>query len=122
MLELCTHVIEVDDHCAVAHVCGLVVGLAAGWEGHASGARADGHAQSCATGLRRRAGVTHHQTFPFQDDGLCVVLSAGLQGPPEQQRAQQGQEVELDQAQVHDFKMFVQVPLLDDAGQRCHFG
>lgn len=33
-----THIVEVDDHGAIAHVCGLVVGLAADREGHSPGA------------------------------------------------------------------------------------
>ena len=40
-LQLNTHIIKVDDHGAVAHVRGFVVGLAAGGEGHSAGARAD---------------------------------------------------------------------------------
>lgn len=121
-LELHTHVIEVDDHGAVAHVRGLVVGLAAGGEGHSAGAGADRHPQGRAGGLGRRTGVAHHQTFPLQDDGLCVVLPAGLQWTPEQERAQQGQEVKADRPEVHDCGMFGEVSLLDYAVKRCRFG
>lgn len=120
--ELRTHIVEVDDHGAVAHVRGLVVGLAAGWESHSSRAGADRHAQGRAGGLGRRAGVTHHQTFPLQDDGLGVILPAGLQRTPEQERTQQGQEVKAERAEVHHCGMLGEISLLDSAVKRCHFG
>lgn len=79
-----THIIKVDDHGAVAHVCGLVVGLPADGEGHPSWAGAHRHAQSVSGRLRGRSGVTHYQTFPLQDDGLCVILGPGALRPPHQ--------------------------------------
>lgn len=91
-----THMVEVDDHGAVAHVCGLVVGLAAGGEGHPAGAGADRHAQGVAGRLRRRSGVTYDQTFPLKDDGLRVILAPGLHRGPQQEHGQQHGEVKGD--------------------------
>lgn len=91
-----THIIKVDDHGAVAHVCGLVVGLAAGGEGHPAGAGADRHAQGVASGLGRRSRVTYHQAFPLKDDGLRVILAPRLQRSPQQEHSQQYGEVEGD--------------------------
>lgn len=91
-----THIIEVDDHGAVAHVRGLVIGLAAGGEGHPAGAGPDRHAQGITCRLGWRSGVTYDQTFPLKDDGLCVVLAPRPRGSPEQKHSQQHGEVEAD--------------------------
>lgn len=77
-----THIIKVDDHGAVAHVCRFVVGLAADREGHSAGAGAHRHAQGVTGGLRWRSGVAYDQAFPLKDDGFCVILAPGPQRSP----------------------------------------
>lgn len=91
-----THIIKVDDHGAVAHVSGLVVGLAAGWEGHPAGAGADRHAQGVTGRLRWGGGVTYDQAFPLKDDGLCVILAPRLHRSPQQEHTQQYGKVKVD--------------------------
>lgn len=97
-----THIIKVDNHGAVAHVCRFVVGLAADREGHSAGAGADGHAQSVTGRLRRRSGVTHNQAFPLEDDGFCVILAPALQRSPKQEHTQHDCEVKVDWPEIHD--------------------
>lgn len=91
-----THIIKVDDHGAVAHVRGLVIGLAAGGEGNAAGPGANRHSQGVAGRLGRRSGVAYDQAFPLKDDGLCVILAPGPQGSPQKEHTQQQQEVKVD--------------------------
>ncbi len=98
-----THIIKVDDHGAVAHVRGLVVGLTAGGEGHPAGAGADRHAQGVTGGLGWRSGVTYDQAFPLKDDGLCVILAPRLHWAPQQEQGQQYGEVEGDWPGTHDW-------------------
>lgn len=101
--QSCTHIIEVDDHGAVAHVRRLVIGLAAGGEGHPAGAGPDRHAQGVTCRLGWRSGVTYDQTFPLKDDGLCVILAPRPRGSPEQKHSQQYGEVEGDWPGIHDW-------------------
>lgn len=88
--------VEVDDHGAIAHVCGLMVGLATGGEGHAARAGANRHAQGVAGRLGGRGRVAHHQTFALQDDGLGVILPPALLRAPQQERGQQHGKVKVD--------------------------
>lgn len=71
-----THLVEVDDHGAVAHICGLMVGLACGGEGHAAGTWAHWHPQCISRWLRGGRRVADHQTLALQYYGLRVVLSS----------------------------------------------
>lgn len=88
--------VKVDDHGAVTHVRGLVVGLATGGEGHAARAGANRHTQGVAGRLWRRGGVAHHQTFALQDDGLGVILPSGLHRAPQEEHGQQHGKVKGD--------------------------
>ena len=92
--------IKVDDHGAVAHVGGLMVGLPRGGEGHPPSAGADRHSQGVARRLGGRSGVAHHQALPLQDDGLCVVLAPGARRGPQQEQEQERGHAE-EPAQLH---------------------
>lgn len=70
------YLVKVDDHGAVAHICGLVIGLACGGKCHAAGTWAHGHPQRITCGFWGGCWVTNHQAFSLQYNGLRVVLPA----------------------------------------------
>jgi len=76
-MDMFSYPIEIDDHSPVAHLGGLMVGVADCGERHLCAARAHGDPERSARRVRGRVGVAHHQALSLQDDGFGLVLSVG---------------------------------------------